>query len=837
MSRRHTVGAIYTNYTTVSHPTANCHVNISSFNQVPNLSPSSCQAELDSHADTCGVNDVAKILYYTGKTVQVSAYSPTIEKLENIPIVTAAMAYDDAVTGESYIVLFHQALYFGQHLKNILLNLNQIRVNGVQVEDAPKHLTQGKSSHSIKFPQEDISIPLSMHGCLSYFTVRTPTEEEINQCLTLTATAENLEWNQYSDEFAQNEASYDGSLRIPMTRRAMNYISSNEHEIIDTIQEDMYCINAIQSSKPQLYVQPEELAHKWAIGKVMAEDTIKATTQKFIRRSLHPIDRRYRTRNTMLKSKSLNCSFTFFASTRSLVRNTCGQLFISDFGFGKFCPQRLKSEAGYSLQEFLQDVGIPRHLHTDAAKEMTLGTWSKVCKEAGIKTSTSEPYSPWQNRTEVEIRELKRHVRRLMARTKTPTPLWDFCTLYATDLRNRLARPLHQLHGCTPYEMLTGNTPDISEFLEYEWYQPVWYFEPTAFPNQRKILARWIGVAHRVGQAMCYWLLPQSGIPITRTTVQPLSTIELQTDDIKEQLRTFDATLGDKIAILVENPNMRMQLYREDEVQRDDNHDDDDTVDQPTLPELDMHDKLLLTEPTLLTLNGPCKAKIIARKRDQNGNLIGNYDANPMINTRVYIAEFHDGSTKEYAANVIAEAIYNQVMEDGYDSTLFSEIIGHDHNQEQEQEIRDEYLTNLDLVPGARAHEESQLKRMMDSWHICIGWKDGSSSWHPLAEVKNSHPVHLAEYAERNKLQELPVFKWWAKHTLRQSKRLIASITARYAKRTYKFGIQVPNSTEEALAIDKATKTTFWFDAIQKEMKNVKVAFQPLGHGASPPVG
>jgi hypothetical protein len=75
-----------------------------------------------------------------------------------------------------------------------------------------------------------------------------------------------------------------------------------------------------------------------------------------------------------------------------------------------------------------------------------------------------------------------------MARTNTPTPLWDFCTLYATDLRNRLAKPLHQLYGHTPYEMLTGNTPDISEFLEYEWYQPVWYFEPTTFPNQREIL-------------------------------------------------------------------------------------------------------------------------------------------------------------------------------------------------------------------------------------------------------------------------------------------------------------------------------------------------------------
>jgi hypothetical protein len=156
---------------------------------------------------------------------------------------------------------------------------------------------------------------------------------------------------------------------------------------------------------------------------------------------------------------------------------------------------------------------------------------------------------------------------------------------------------------------------------------------------------------------------------------------------------------------------------------------------------------------------------------------------------------------------------------------------------DKEQSIQDEILTNADLVPGVTVDMESQFKRIMDSWKICLSWKDGSSSWHPLAEVKNSYPVHLANYALKNELQDEPAFKWWVKHTLRQGKRLIASITTRYAKRTHKFGIQVSNSTEKALAIDKATNTIFWHDAIQKEMKNVMVTFKPLGHGALPPVG
>ena len=81
------------------------------------VEPVFSRCEFDSHADTCGVNDVAKILSYTGKVVQVSAYSPTIEKLEDIPIVSAALAYDDSLTGETFIIIINQALYLGDTLK------------------------------------------------------------------------------------------------------------------------------------------------------------------------------------------------------------------------------------------------------------------------------------------------------------------------------------------------------------------------------------------------------------------------------------------------------------------------------------------------------------------------------------------------------------------------------------------------------------------------------------------------------------------------------------------------------------------------------------------------
>jgi hypothetical protein len=40
-------------------------------------------------------------------------------------------------------------------------------------------------------------------------------------------------------------------------------------------------------------------------------------------------------------------------------------------------------------------------------------------------------------------------------------------------------------------------------------------------------------------------------------------------------------------------------------------------------------------------------------------------------------------------------------------------------------------------------------------------WRDGSSSWVPLVNLKDSNPVELAEYAVANRIHEEPAFKWW----------------------------------------------------------------------------
>ena len=78
----------------------------------------------------------------------------------------------------------------------------------------------------------------------------------------------------------------------------------------------------------------------------------------------------------------------------------------------------------------------------------------------------------------------------------------------------------------TVYDEVTGQTSEISEWLDFEFYDLIyWYDRPTkpdASNNVRR-LARWLGISHRVGSDMCYWLITESGKLISKTSVEHIT--------------------------------------------------------------------------------------------------------------------------------------------------------------------------------------------------------------------------------------------------------------------------------------------------------------------------
>ncbi len=304
------------------------------------------------------------------------------------------------------------------------------------------------------------------------------------------------------------------------------------------------------------------------------------------------------------------------------------------------------------------------------------------------------------------------------------------------------------------------------------------------FPEQTKQLARWIGIAHRVGQSMRYWLLPKSGVPIARTTIQKVSTEEHPTENFQSKLGEFNQTIEDKLGDADLEP-VALKLYRED---KDIDSDEDEPFDPQAQAieisdvEIDAYDELLLSEPILERDGEMMRAQIIGRKRGVNGNFAGNgnYNPNPLLNMRIYLASFPDGHIAEYGVNKIIEAIYQNATNDGTDTLFFDSIIGHQETSSLQNETN-EVIGNKYSTKG----------------RICVSWKDGTMSWHNLSNVKNSYPLQLAEYAVYHQLDKLPAFSWWVKTAIKHKRAYKRGASKSYLKKSHKFGIRVPKTVEE----------------------------------------
>ena len=108
--------------------------------------------------------------------------------------------------------------------------------------------------------------------------------------------------------------------------------------------------------------------------------------------------------------------------------------------------------------------------------------------------------------------------------------------------------PLFNLHGRTPFELVTGQTPDISEYMDYGWYDIVWYLDQeAAFSEDKRKLAKWLGVPHQAGRALCYYLMPESGRTIVRSTVQLLSQDDAHSTVIQQAIQYLNHQSETKI--------------------------------------------------------------------------------------------------------------------------------------------------------------------------------------------------------------------------------------------------------------------------------------------------
>jgi hypothetical protein len=86
----------------------------------------------------------------------------------------------------------------------------------------------------------------------------------------------------------------------------------------------------------------------------------------------------------------------------------------------KAYPMARNADTPLTLQDLLKEVGAPYKLILDNSlhlEHQNKGNFRKmIAWDAGIRIIQTEPYSPWQSRAELAIRELKKATRRRIAR-------------------------------------------------------------------------------------------------------------------------------------------------------------------------------------------------------------------------------------------------------------------------------------------------------------------------------------------------------------------------------------------------------------------------------------
>jgi hypothetical protein len=210
-------------------------------------------------------------------------------------------------------------------------------------------------------------------------------------------------------------------------------------------------------------------------------------------------------------------------------------------------------------------------------------------------------------------------------------------------------------------------------------------------------------------------------------------------------------------------------------------------------------------------------AHVKQRTVDVEGRPIGRLSTNPLLDSRQYEVEFMDGEMEILTVNIIAENLLAQVDEEGHRQILIAEIEDHRINDDAVPIEEGTFPTTSGM---------KRKKRTTKGWELSDRWKDGSSNWISLNDLKDTYPVELADYAIANQIQEEPAFAWWVPYVIRKRTAIISKLRSKYWQKTHKYGIRVPQSIDEAKEIDIKNADDRWMDAVRLEMKNVRVPFE-----------
>jgi hypothetical protein len=264
---------------------------------------------------------------------------------------------------------------------------------------------------------DELIIPLYLRGMVSCFTTIKPTQEEFDACDRYELTYESPVYDPSGSSYAEQEAAMmdsRGQLKVaedkhPL-RRQICPVHMAETFSDTTIKlqdlsltlDDSYLLQEMTShvhisevSMSSLTadmrdgdgVDVSTLAKNFGIGIEAAKRTLLVTTQRGVKRMIHPsLSVRFRTNDRQLRYRRLPVTcFTdiMFSNSKSRQGNKAAQVFCTANGWTRAFPMAKEKDAQEALSLMFHRDGVPNVMVMDGAKAQIQGDFRWKLREAG----------------------------------------------------------------------------------------------------------------------------------------------------------------------------------------------------------------------------------------------------------------------------------------------------------------------------------------------------------------------------------------------------------------------------------------------------------------------
>ena len=137
---------------------------------------------------------------------------------------------------------------------------------------------------------------------------------------------------------------------------------------------------------------------------------------------------------------------------------------------------------------------------------------------------------------------------------------------------------------------------------------------------------------------------------------------------------------------------------------------------------------------------------------------------------------------------------FSQVDSDGYQFQMVYNIQYH--------------YSNLSAIPREQGFVNARSGNLVPNktargWELLVDFKDGSSNWTKMKDLKQSNTLEFSEYAVAYALTEELALKRWVTYELNKRDCIVAKVKSKYWKTINRFGIRIPNIVWEQCGIDK----------------------------------